>query len=409
MSLQRLRLPRTPKPSVWLRACYWWYFSAVGCFIPYITLYYHELGLTGLQVGVLSAALPFGTALLAPLWGALADTFAAHRMLLRAAPVLAGVTAIVASQQTHFVPILLLMLLLAMFAAAIPALIDTYAVTISEREGQSYGQLRVWGTIGFIVAVWIVGWLMGGTVSNLFLMAYAAGLLLTGLVTLGLPSLQPRSAQPFWRGFAAIMRDRTILPLLLTTYLVSSNAGILFNFLGIYLVERGGSTQVVGAASGIAAISELPVLLFGSKLVDRFGSRRVLLLAISVYLVRLLLLALPITPTTALVVQLLHGPSFGAFLIGSVTLVHELVGRERAATAQGLLASMSFGFGSITGSLVGGALLEQIGTVGLFRLASVGMMIALVTCLLATRAIGAKQIASMTQTHGEPNPSPTEA
>jgi PPP family 3-phenylpropionic acid transporter len=199
------------------------------------------------------------------------------------------------------------------------------------------------------------------------------------------------------------------LPLLLTTYLVSSNAGILFNFLGIYLDERGGSAGIVGAASGIAAISELPVLLFGSRLVDRFGSRRVLLLAIIVYIIRLLLLGLPIAPTTTLVVQLLHGPSFGAFLIGSVTLTHELVGRERAATAQGLLASMSFGFGSITGSLVGGALLEQIGTVGLFRLAAAGMIIALITYVLAMRAVAAKRVPHSALPHHEPGHSPTEA
>jgi PPP family 3-phenylpropionic acid transporter len=201
-----------------------------------------------------------------------------------------------------------------------------------------------------------------------------------------------------------------VLPLLLTTYLVSSNAGILFNFLGIYLSERGGSAQVVGAASGAAAISELPVLLFGSKLVDRFGSRRVLLFAIIIYLVRLTLLSLPITPHAALVVQLLHGLSFGAFLIGSVTLVHELVGRERAATAQGLLASMSFGFGSITGSLVGGALLEQIGTVGIFRVAAAGMLAALVIYLLTLRASAARHTSvTAVPPHHESAQAPTEA
>lgn len=56
---------------------------------------------------------------------------------------------------------------------------------------------------------------------------------------------------------------------------------------------------------------------------------------------------------------------------------HRLAGPEHAATAQALLAAASFGCGSITGSLVGGALLDRIGTVGLFRGAAAVMLLTL--------------------------------
>ena len=84
---------------------------------------------------------------------------------------------------------------------------------------------------------------------------------------------------------------------------------------------------------------------------------------------------------------MLHGISYGAFLIASVTLAYRIGGREEAATAQALLTGMAFGLGAITGSLVGGALLDRIGTEGIFILAAVVMAVTLVLFLLANRVV----------------------
>jgi MFS transporter, PPP family, 3-phenylpropionic acid transporter len=372
---------KAARARISLGCSYFGYFAAVGCFAPYISLYYRSLSLNGLQIGVLAAILPLGIAFIAPLWGTLADTFSAHRLLLRTTLVLAAITALLLSQTTSFLLLLLLMIVLALCLAAIPAFLDGYAMTISERERTSYGQLRVWGSIGFIVCVGLVAWQMGTMVSNFFLIAYACALLFTCVASAGLPQLQPRSTQPMWQGVSAVVRQRSVLLLLVTVYFVVSNATIMAGYLSIYLTEIGGTAQLVGTASAIAAISEVPVLLFGRRILDRFGSRRILVLAVAVYVVRFVLYSLPPSATWVLGVQLLHGLSFGLYLMASVTLVHELVGRERAATAQGLLSSASLGFGAITGSLVGGALLDRIGAVGIFRLAAVGMVLALIGCV----------------------------
>jgi PPP family 3-phenylpropionic acid transporter len=71
--------------------------------------------------------------------------------------------------------------------------------------------------------------------------------------------------------------------------------------------------------------------------------------------------------------------------MASVTLIHQLAGRSRAATAQGVLASISGGFGAITGSLTGGILLDRVGAVGVLRVATAGMAVAFVVGLWSTR------------------------
>ncbi|WP_025745806.1 MFS transporter [Kallotenue papyrolyticum] len=382
---------RQTTASRWLQWSYWWYYAAIGCLIPYLALYYRVLQLSGLQIGALIAVLPLGTALFAPLWGALADAFSAHRLVLRLALLLAALAALLLTWARSFETLLGVILLLSISAAGAPPLLDGYAMLISEREGRSYGRLRVWGSFGFIAAVWIVGWLMRERISTIFLIAYALSLLLAGLATVGLPPLRPRIAQPVWQGVHTLLRDRAVGALLLTAFLTTTSGSMLSNFFSVYLVEIGGDARMVGTASALAAISELPVLIFGAWLLERFASQRVLLLAILVYLLRFGLYSLPPAPGWVLAIQLLHGLSFGAYLMASVTLAYQLAGRERAATVQGLLTSSSFGFGAILGSLLGGLLLDRVGAVGLFRVGTLGLVLALLVYLVTLHWLAAPQ------------------
>ena len=75
------------------------------------------------------------------------------------------------------------------------------------------------------------------------------------------------------------------------------------------------------------------------------------------------------------------------YLMASVTLVHERAERERAATAQGLLTSASQGVGAIMGVLIGGALLDQFGAVGIMRVAAMRMLLTVGICLVSVRAM----------------------
>ncbi len=185
---------------------------------------------------------------------------------------------------------------------------------------------------------------MGASVSRFFLVAYAASLLLTLGSTLGFPQLDVRSGQPMWSSMKAVLRKRAVVLLLLTTYLVSISTSFIIYFLGIYIAELGGSAQLLGTAAALAAISELPVLAFGAWLLARLNNWRVLAFAITMYIVRFLLYSVVPSPTWVLPVQALHGLSFGAYLMTSVTTMHQLVGREFAVTAQALLSSVSFGY-----------------------------------------------------------------
>jgi PPP family 3-phenylpropionic acid transporter len=371
------------RASVWMRCAYFFQYAGIGAYSPYLTLHYRNLGLSGADIGILAAIQPLATAMLAPLWGLAADRWGVHRALLRTGLVGAAAAALLLLGASTFWQFLPLIAMLAFFVSPSAPLLDSYGVTISERRGIAFGSIRIWGSLGYIASTWSGGWLMGGSVSRWFLAAYAVTLLVVCGSTFGLPTLKLRSSARVWQGAATVVRQPAMIVLLLTFFLISCGTSPSYAFFGIYLTQLGGGTGLIGTASALSAVSELPIMVLGGWLLSRWGARRMLALALMVYTIRFALYSMIPLPYWVLPVQLLHGLTFGLYLMSSVTLMHEMLGKQYAATAQGLLSS-TYAFGQITGSLAGGVLLDRYGIFVIFRLAAGVMFLALVVLLGGT-------------------------
>lgn len=389
-----------PGEAEWRRAGfrvqsgYWWYYGGIGAYVPFAALYFRELGFSGFQVGALSALLPLGAAIAGPAGGALADTRGLHRTILRVALAGGMLAALAATQVSAFLPLALLIALLAICYAPVAPMLDSYSVTISDRLGVSYGWLRVWGSAGFMAMVLVVGRVMGERADRFLFVATAIGIGAALVSLYGLPHLAERQAHTFISGIGRIRRNRPLLLLLLIALMSAGGSTILNIYLGIHLQEVSGSVNLVGPAFAISAGSELPVIALGGWFLRHVRPQRLIALALLVYAIRFTAFGLIDNAAWLLAFQTLHGLSYGLFLLASVTLAHRLAGPAQSATAQALLTAMSFGFGSIAGSLIGGALLDSVGTAGLFRGAAMLMMVTLGVLFAGDRLIGFSQPAS---------------
>jgi predicted MFS family arabinose efflux permease len=86
--------------------------------------------------------------------------------------------------------------------------------------------------------------------------------------------------------------------------------------------------------------------------------------------VRWLLFSFTDVPFWALVIQLLHGPSYASFIVASVSYIAERTPQGLNTTAMAIFNTVTFGLGSMAGSLLGGYLLDQVGMASLFRVFS---------------------------------------
>ena len=367
---------------------YLWFFGAIAAFNPYISMYYRSLEFTGLQVGILTAMPAVGLALSGPFWGSIMDALGIHRLVLRLALILTALFAIGVAEASTFTTVFVFVTALAFSLVPLRALLDAYAIALSERTRRSFGTIRSWGSVGYFVAVLGLGRLMGKDVSNLFLYAYAGFLVLTLVSMWKLPNLASRQPSQIIDGLKDVQANKPLILLLVVAFLLMVAYATIYLALGIHMRETlGGSTNQVGIAFAIGAAAELPAFMFAGRLIRKIGERRLIVIVIASYALRFLLLWLIADASWVIAVQTMHMITFALFLVVSVPLAHKLAGGEHPATTQALLTTTSFGFGNIAGSVGGGALLDYITTSQLFLVVFAMLCATLVIFMIGSRAV----------------------
>lgn len=363
---------------LYARSFYFCYYLALGAFYPFLNLYYKRIGLSGSQIGLLASIPALMSPFAAPLWGGLADRFGIHRHLLTLALVGTLAAGFSYSLTAVFTLLFSISLIYAFFGSSIAPLMDSAALEVASSQGRSYGQLRVWGTLGWIVSTWAVGWLMEDELSRFFY-AFAAFMAVAIIVSLFQPPRRQLWQKPLLEGLRQILGQRSTVLFLVSVFLLSVTIAGANQFFSIYMAAIGSSEGLIGFAWAVAAMSEVPMMLLSGTLIRQMGISRFLILAFLVYALRWALLSVISVPEWVLVVQLLQGISFTSFLVGGVTYIARLAPAGLGATAQAIFSSTTFGLGAFAGALLGGFLYDQI---GLARMFLINSGIALVACLV---------------------------
>ncbi len=367
---------KTGGDLLYARSFYFCYYLALGAFYPFLNLYYKRIGLSGSQIGFLASIPALMSPFAATLWGGLADRLGIHRHLLTLALVGTLVAGFSYSLTSLFTLLFLISLIYAFFGSPITPLMDSAALEVASSRARSYGQLRVWGTLGWIVSTWAVGWLMEDELSRFFY-AFAAFMAGAIIVSFFQPPRRQLWQKPLREGLRQILDHRSTVLFLVSVFLLSVTIAGANQFFSIYMAAIGSSEGLIGLAWAVSAMSEVPMMLLSGALIRQMGISRFLIIAFLVYALRWALLSVISAPEWVVVVQLLQGISFTAFLVGGVTYIARLAPAGLGATAQAIFSSTTFGLGAFAGSLLGGFLYDQV---GLARMFLVNSGIALIAC-----------------------------
>ena len=141
------------------------------------------------------------------------------------------------------------------------------------------------------------------------------------------------------------------------------------SFGSLYFSELFGLPAVSGLMA-LASASEIPAMIFGGRLLGRFGHRKIFAAALAAIILRLLVLSgasriLPIALS-----QLTHAFTYGFFLIAGVDWVNRRVPEDRRALGMSLFSATSFGASILAAGIVGGFLVEHGGFSRLFSAAA---------------------------------------
>jgi len=369
---------RKPQSLVVPKLFYFCYFAGMAALMPFLALYYQQIGLSARQIGLLSSISPLVLLLAAPLWGALADATQQYRRILLFA--ISGLLlAVFALSQAHSLLWLLpAIVAYAFFNAPIMPLVDHSVLTLLGERKQEYGRQRVWGAFGWggmaalagpIIERWGLAW------AFYLCLALMGANLLAGARLIVSPM---QLSTPFRRGAQQLLTNWPWLVFLITLFLNGLGMSFTNNFLFLYMNQLQAGESLMGLSLVIATLSEIPVFFFAEHLLARWGARTLLIAALLAQTVRMFAYAAMPVPWLVLPISLLHGLTFSAMWVAAVAYANASAPPGLGATAQGLLSSVSMGLAGMIGALVGGFLYDAVGPAAMFGWAGIGVLAGLI-------------------------------
>lgn len=355
-----------------LSGFYLFYFAALGVLVPYWGLYLQSLGFTPIQIGSLMALLMLSRIVAPLVWAWIADHREQRMRVARLACLLAVLSFTGVFAGSTFAWLAVVMTVFSFFWHASLPLVEVATLShTAERPGE-YGRVRLWGSIGFIVAVLTLGPIVDH--HGPFWVLPATTFLMTGIwaFSLMLPEAgHGRGVEPPDSFPRTVMRPE-VFGFLAACFLMQASHGPYYTFYSIYLDGYGYSKTVIGALWAFGVICEIGVFLIMPFLLARFDLRQILLTSFLLASVRWLLIAFfPDKPVLLTLAQLLHAATFGAFHAVAIQMVYRFFTGRHQHRGQAMYGSASFGIGGAVGGYLSGYGWEVLGPTLTYGLAAI--------------------------------------
>lgn len=368
-----------------LSGFYFFYFASLGAFLPYWSLYLKSLEFSPRQIGELMA-LVMATKIISPnIWGWIADHTGQRMAIVRLGCLAALLAFTGVFIGTSYVWIAAIMLVFSFFWNAALPQFEATTFGYLGKDTHRYSSIRLWGSIGFIVTVAVIGPLLD-VVSTAILPVILLFLYLgIWAMSLTVPEAAAGHRHVDPHSLGQILRRPEVLLLLLVCFLMQASHGPYYTFYTIYMEEHGYSRTWIGQLWALGVAAEVAVFMVMHRWVPRFGLRRLLLVSLALAALRWLIIgmAADLLPVMILV-QLLHAASFGVYHAVAINLIHIWFRGKYQGTGQALYSSLSFGAGGAAGSLYSGYLWQQGGELT-FYIAAVISALALILAWLGIR------------------------
>ena len=336
------------------------------------------LGFSGTQVGSVYATMGIGSIVMPAVVGIVADRWVNAERVYGACHLIGGGLLLWASTVVKFEGLYLVMLLNSMFYMPTIALNNAVSYKVLSQRALdpilTFPRIRVWGTVGFIAAMWLVD-LAGWTRTALQLYAGAGAALLLGVYAFTLPKCPPVRAQGERRLLSALGLDALVLfqrrqmmvffvfAMLLGAALQITNAfggAFLDDFKTAYPGTFG--VEHPNLLLSISQISETLFILTIPFFLHRFGIKKVMLISIFAWVFRFGLFAVgdPGARLWMLVLSMIiYGMAFDFFNISGALFVDRKSESHIRASAQGLFMIMTNGLGAFVGGMASGWVVDH--------------------------------------------------
>lgn len=345
-----------------LGAFYFFYYSIVGTFMPYWSLYLQDQGFSFNEIGLLSS-IAIMTRFFAPfIWGWIADKSGQRMLLVRIATWMeAMIWFLIFIIPNHFQSIALLMLIFSFFQNAILAQFEGVTLFwLGEKRAELYGKVRKWGSVGFIVGVFSIGALLEiVAISMLPIMLLCIAF--TAFIwsfTIQEPSHAPKSQKKL-EPLLPILKRPIVWAFFSIEFVMLFAQAPFYSFYSNYLKQAGFSTTEIGFLWSVGVIAEIIMFAYATFFLKHFSWRSLISLCLCMTGIRFVIVGVfPEIFIMQFISQTLHAFSFGLFHVLAMRIIFQNFSLGQQGRGQALYSTM-WGLGVASGSILAGHYWQQ--------------------------------------------------
>ena len=289
------------------------------------------------------------------------------------------------TEKKMFVVILVILMVGEMFCSPIEKVADDswYEFLEGIDDLEKYGMHRVWSSFAFILLPIIVTLsvdntvcLFGLSLHSFMLHFYLFGVFIgiTFLVAFFYPmstSEKYKYASKVGKGLKMICCSSRGLLFSITLLVMGIVYSSYYNFLFWMLIDMGSKEITLGLCLTIAALAEIPMLLFNDKLVRKIGNGGVVALSVFLLSGRVLYYSFLPTPWAVLPAELLHAFTHTATWWAILSSPSFNVSPALSRSIRSIFSSIYFGIGFAVGSIASGLIYDNFGSAILFQAGAV--------------------------------------
>ena len=368
------------------------YFASIGLFNPYAPLWFQSLGFSTLAIGTIAAlqswtrvVTPYGWSWLGDHWGH--GSRRVDLLRIATAAILVASLGLLVFRDVVAVAVVVTLIFMAN-GAVVPLTEAVVAQRLATQQGLDvgrYGRVRMWGSIGFIIAVTLFGWLLQST----GIAALPGWLVLVfGLLAIAAWRL-PQTA-----GNAAVIAPAapgsSVWRVLRRPEVAWFFAGIFFTvlahtslyvFFSLYLDALGYGKGAVGALWAVSVAVEIAFFWNQGRWFMRWSAHTWLFAAALVTVLRFSAMAgLGGSWLLLVLAQSLHAITFAAQHAASISLIDRYFAGPLRGRGQALYSTLGYGLSGVIGGVGGGAISQRWGFEAVFAAAALVAAAASLCC-----------------------------
>ncbi len=330
-------------------------FFALGMHMPYFPIWLQSEGYSAGAIGVVLGLITWMRAAANPLVGRLSDRLGSVKTPALALSVCAAVSYASFGLTSSLWQVIAVGVVLGFSFGPLVPLVDSVALRLGSEGAVNYGQLRLFGSLAFILASNVGGWLLEtGSESDVL-----RALQIAAVVVVVAIALLPRRGPGQPRAAKRAAPRRSHLTFFVTTGLLHASHAVLYAFGTAHWRACGVADSTIGPLWSLGVVAEVVLFAASGTVQKKLGSSSLLALAAVGGLLRWPLLGLTAEVPVLFGIQILHGLTFGALHLGAIAYVQERVDHRATATVTSLYAASS-GIGSGVMMLVAGSLYASL-------------------------------------------------